>query len=55
MTAAAWAQLLLLIALLATSTPLLGNYLAKVYGSKRAPGDRVFRPVERMIYRVCGV
>jgi K+-transporting ATPase ATPase A chain len=55
MTAAAWAQLLLLIALLATSTPLLGNYLAKVYGSKRAPGDRVFRPVERVIYRVCGV
>ena len=55
MTAAAWAQLLVLIALLAISTPLLGNYLAKVYGGKRAPGDRVFRPVERVIYRVCGV
>ena len=55
MTAAAWAQLLVLIALLAISTPLLGNYMAKVYGGKRAPGDRVFRPVERVIYRVCGV
>ena len=55
MTAAAWAQLLVLIALLAISTPLLGNYMAKVYGGKRAPGDRVFRPVERVIYRFCGV
>ena len=55
MTEAAWAQLLVLIALLAISTPLLGNYLAKVYGGQRAPGDRVFGPVERVIYRVCGV
>ena len=55
MTAAAWAQLLVLIALLAISTPVLGNYMAKVYGGKRAPGDRVFGPVERVIYRVCGV
>jgi K+-transporting ATPase ATPase A chain len=55
MTSAAFAQLLVLIALLAISTPLLGNYMAKVYGGKRAPGDRVFRPVERVIYRVCGV
>jgi K+-transporting ATPase ATPase A chain len=44
-----------LIALLAISNPLLGNNMAKVYGGKRAPGDRVFRPVERVIYRVCGV
>ena len=47
MTAAAWAELLVLIALLAISTPLLGTYMAKVYGGKRAPGDRVFLPVER--------
>ena len=55
MTAAAWAQVLVLIALLAISTPLLGSYMAKVYGGGRAPGDRVFGPVERLIYRVCGV
>ncbi len=55
MSAAAWVQLLFLIALLAISTPLLGTYLAKVYGSKSAPGDRVFLPVERAIYRVAGV
>src|SRR5262245_37182940 len=55
MTASAWATLLALIALLAISTPLLGTYMARVYGSKKAPGDRVFLPVERLIYRVCGV
>jgi K+-transporting ATPase ATPase A chain len=55
MTAAAWAELLVLIALLAISTPLLGNYMAKVFGGKKAPGDRVFLPIERGIYRLTGV
>jgi K+-transporting ATPase ATPase A chain len=55
MTASGWAQLLALIALLAISTPILGNYLAKVYGGGRAPGDRVFNPVERLFYRVARV
>jgi K+-transporting ATPase ATPase A chain len=55
MTGAAWAEILLLIAVLAISTPLLGTYMAKVYGGGRAPGDRVLGPVERLIYRVCGV
>jgi K+-transporting ATPase ATPase A chain len=55
MTGAAWTELLVLIALLAISTPLLGTYMAKVYGGGKAPGDRVFGPVERLIYRVCGV
>ena len=50
---AAWVQLLVLMALLAISTPLLGSYMAKVYGGGKAPGDRVFGPVERAIYRVC--
>jgi K+-transporting ATPase ATPase A chain len=55
MTAAGWAQLGFLILLLAISTPLLGSYMAKVYGGGRAPGDRVFGPVERAIYRVCRI
>ncbi len=52
---AGWLQLLLIVALLAVSIPLIGAYLAKVYGNGRAPGDRVFLPVERAIFRVCGV
>jgi K+-transporting ATPase ATPase A chain len=55
MSGAAWAQLIALIVLLAISTPLLGSYLAKVYGGGKAPGDRIFHPIERLIYRACGV
>jgi K+-transporting ATPase ATPase A chain len=55
MTGAGWLQLAFVIALLAISTPLLGRYMAKVYGGGKAPGDRVFSPIERIIYRVCGV
>ena len=60
MTAAGWSQLLLLLGLIALSTPLLGAYMAKVYGgsdtgSRRAPGDRIFLPIERAIYRACRV
>src|SRR5581483_3361876 len=60
MTAAGWLQLLVLLALLAIYTPLLGAYTAKVYGAaeggnRRAPGDRIFLPVERAVYRICRV
>ncbi len=55
MTAAGWTQLAFVVVLLAISTPLLGSYMAKVYGSRRAPGDRVFLPLEKAIYRLCGV
>ncbi len=55
MSASAWLQVGFLIALLAISTPLLGSYLARVYGGGKAPGDRVFLPVEKLIYRACRV
>ena len=55
MSGAAWAQLALLVVLLAISIPLLGGYMAKVYGGGSAPGDRVFLPVERLIYKICRV
>jgi K+-transporting ATPase ATPase A chain len=55
MTAAGWLQLALLLGLIAVTTPLLGRYLAKVYGGGRAPGDRFFGPVERLVYRACRV
>jgi potassium-transporting ATPase potassium-binding subunit len=50
-----WTQILILLALLCVSTPLLGSYMAKVYGGGKAPGDRVFGPIERTIYRICGI
>jgi K+-transporting ATPase ATPase A chain len=55
MSGTAWLQLLVLIALVFAATPLLGAYMAKVYGGGAAPGDRFFGPVERVIYRATGV
>jgi K+-transporting ATPase ATPase A chain len=55
MSAANWLQLGVLVALLLVTTRVLGAYIAGVFGGGRAPGDRVFLPVERVIYRVCGV
>ena len=55
MDAADWGQLLALVAVIAITTPLLGSYLARVYGDGTAPGDRVFGPLERGIYRLVGV
>ena len=47
--------LLAMVALLLLTAPLLGSYMAKVYGSDKAPGDRVFLPVERLVYRLFGI
>jgi K+-transporting ATPase ATPase A chain len=55
MSGAAWLQLAVLVVLLAISIPVLGGYMARVYGNAKAPGDRVFLPVERLIYRICRV
>ncbi|MBX9389630.1 potassium-transporting ATPase subunit KdpA [Streptomonospora nanhaiensis] len=56
MSGPAWLQFAALVALLLLTAPLLGRYLAAVYGDGgRAPGDRVFAPVERAVYRLCRV
>jgi potassium-transporting ATPase potassium-binding subunit len=55
MTAANWLEVVFFFVLLAISTPLLGNYMAKVYGNEKAPGDRFFLPIERFCYRVCRI
>jgi K+-transporting ATPase ATPase A chain len=62
MSTAGMFQLLLFLGLLAATVPFLGGYLAKVFGDPEetgepgpAPGDRVFLPIERMIYRICRI
>ncbi len=50
-----WAQLIVVVVILAITVPLLGSYMAKVYGEGRSPGDRVFLPIERLVYRICQV
>jgi K+-transporting ATPase ATPase A chain len=44
-----------LVALLAVTTRLLGPYLARVYEGGPAPGDRVFLPLERLLFRIMRV
>jgi K+-transporting ATPase ATPase A chain len=55
MSGASWLQFAVLVALVGIGTPLLGGYMAKVFGGGKAPGDRIFRPVERCVYRMTGV
>jgi K+-transporting ATPase ATPase A chain len=50
-----WIELASVIAAVFVLAPPLGGYLAKVFGGGAAPGDRVFRAIERPIYRFCGI
>jgi len=52
MSTAAWIQIAVLVVLLLAGTRLLGPYLARVFAGGAAPGDRVFLPLERLVYRV---
>ncbi len=56
MNASDWEQLIFIAAVTAVTAPLLGRYLAATFRGagatqSRAPGDRVFLPVERVVYR----
>jgi K+-transporting ATPase ATPase A chain len=55
MSAYAFVTLGVLLVLLLIAIGPLGRYMAKVYGGDKAPGDRVFLPVERFIYRIIRV
>ena len=55
MSSSALVQLAVIVAVLAVLVPATGRYLAAVYGDGAAPGDRMFTPVERMVYRLCGI
>ncbi|MFA5884729.1 MAG: potassium-transporting ATPase subunit KdpA [Acidimicrobiia bacterium] len=55
MTTHDWLLVATVVAAIFVATPLLGGYMAKVFGGGTAPGDRVFGPVERLIFRTCGI
>jgi potassium-transporting ATPase potassium-binding subunit len=55
MDGAGWGFIIALAAFTAITTPLLGRYMARVYGDGKAPGDRFFLPIERFFYRICGI
>ena len=55
MTLAGWGQLVALVVLLGATAPLLGRYIAGVYEGAPSRLDRVFGPLEQLIYRSCRV
>jgi potassium-transporting ATPase potassium-binding subunit len=50
-----WEQLLFVCGVTAVLAPLLGRYLAATFRGESAPGDRIFLPVERAVYRTLRV
>jgi potassium-transporting ATPase potassium-binding subunit len=55
MTANGWLQIgLYFLAILLVTKP-LGIYMARVFGGEKTFLDPVLRPMERLIYRLCGV
>ena len=55
MSANGWLQILLLFAILLLLTRPLGHYLARVFERESTVLDPVFSPVERLLYRLCGI
>lgn len=56
MSAAGWTQFSVVIGLVLATTPLLGHYLAGVYGDEKTPRtDKIFGGVERIVYKIARV
>jgi potassium-transporting ATPase potassium-binding subunit len=55
MTTAGWIQILAFVAVLTALTPLLGNYMARVYQGERVALGTIVSPAERVIYRLLRV
>jgi potassium-transporting ATPase potassium-binding subunit len=55
MTATAWTRIALFVGVVALLARPLGAYMARVFGGERTWLGRVLGPVERLVYRACGV
>jgi potassium-transporting ATPase potassium-binding subunit len=55
MTANGWFQILLFFAVLLAVTKPLGVFMARVFSGEKTFLDPVLRPIERLIYRCCGI
>ncbi len=55
MTANGWFQIFLFFALVLVCAKPLGIYMAKVFEREHTFADVVFRPLERLIYRISGI
>lgn len=48
-------QVFLTLAVIVVATPLLGGYMAKVFQGERTWLSPVLRPLEKIIYKICGI
>jgi potassium-transporting ATPase potassium-binding subunit len=55
MTANGWLQIAVFLAVILAITKPLGVFMARVFSGERTFLDPVFRPIERLLYRVTGV
>jgi potassium-transporting ATPase potassium-binding subunit len=55
MTANGWFQICFFFALVLVCAKPLGLYMARVFERERTFADRIFRPIERLIYRLTGI
>src|SRR5216684_179811 len=55
MTANGWFQICVFFALVLVCAKPLGIYIARVFEREHTFADRVFRPIERLIYRLTGI
>ncbi len=55
MTANGWFQIFFFFALVLVCAKPLGLYMARVFQRERTLADRIFRPIERLIYRLTGI
>src|SRR5512132_3880718 len=55
MTVNGWAQILLFVLIVFALVKPLGNYMFRVFEGEKQPLPRFFGPIERWIYKLCGV
>jgi potassium-transporting ATPase potassium-binding subunit len=55
MTANGWFQICFFFALVLVCAKPLGIYMARVFEREHTFADRIFRPIERLIYRLSGI
>src|SRR5580693_6080410 len=55
MTANGWFQICFFFALVLACAKPLGVYMARVFEREHTFADSIFRPIERMIYKITGI
>jgi K+-transporting ATPase ATPase A chain len=55
MTINGWIQIAIFCAIIIAITKPLGGYMTRVFAGERTPLTPVLRPIERLIYAICGV